>query len=242
MDNNVVAANGEEEDSAAVAVAMEEEEEATAASAAAAVASKTNVDDDNDHPNNVVKMNVINKTSSSNKKPRLDDVDDIAADEIGADASIQIQIQIQQIQQQQQQQQQQEEHRRLNTIQKWIAQPIDKLRDQETGIFYDPYPALIKIKGGSGGGGVNGKETKKDEHEYNDTGVLIGNKYHASDVSNLLKLGVTAVLNCASGGIARLPVDELKSNGIIYGFTNVRQGTFIYVYVFEVFELSSSEL
>ena len=29
--------------------------------------------------------------------------------------------------------------------------------------------------------------------------VLIGNKHHAADLPNLLKLGVTAVLNCASG-------------------------------------------
>jgi len=56
-----------------------------------------------------------------------------------------------------------------------------------------------------------------------DTGVLIGNKHHASDVDHLVELGVTAVLNCASGGISRLPVDELRERGIRYGFTNVRQ-------------------
>ena len=32
------------------------------------------------------------------------------------------------------------------------------------------------------------------------TSVLIGNKYHAGNVKALVELGVTAVLNCASGG------------------------------------------
>jgi protein-tyrosine phosphatase len=53
-------------------------------------------------------------------------------------------------------------------------------------------------------------------------GVLIGSKYHAADVSNLKALGVTAVLNCASGGISRLPVDLLEEEGIHYRSTNVR--------------------
>lgn len=35
-------------------------------------------------------------------------------------------------------------------------------------------------------------------------------------------------MNCASGGIARLPVDELKQCGIRYAFTNVRQDSFTY--------------
>ena len=35
-------------------------------------------------------------------------------------------------------------------------------------------------------------------------------------------------MNCASGGIARLPVDELKECGIRYAFTNVRQDSFTY--------------
>ena len=53
-------------------------------------------------------------------------------------------------------------------------------------------------------------------------GVLIGNKYHAADVPNLVRLGVTAVLNCASGGISRLPVDRMEEQGIRYQFTNGR--------------------
>ena len=41
-------------------------------------------------------------------------------------------------------------------------------------------------------------------------------------------MNVIAVMNCASGGIARLPVDELKECGIRYAFTNVRQDSFTY--------------
>jgi len=94
---------------------------------------------------------------------------------------------------------------RFATIRQWIAKPIDLFRDSD-GIFRDPIPASVLI-----------------ETTGEDTGVLIGNKHHASDVDNLVKLGVTAVLNCASGGISRLPVDKLREQGIRYGFTNVRQ-------------------
>jgi len=59
-------------------------------------------------------------------------------------------------------------------------------------------------------------------------GVLIGGQHHAHNVSNLLKLGVTAVLNCASGGICRLPVDQMEKEGIKYEFTNVRQDHYEY--------------
>ena len=58
--------------------------------------------------------------------------------------------------------------------------------------------------------------------------VLIGNKYHAADVTKLLQLGVTAVLNCASGGISTLPVDLLKESGIRYEFTNVQRDDYSY--------------
>ena len=70
--------------------------------------------------------------------------------------------------------------------------------------FADPQPALLR------------------------GGVLIGNKYHAADVANLVRLGVTAVLNCASGGISRLPVDQMEDQGIRYAFTNVRQDHYEY--------------
>ena len=100
---------------------------------------------------------------------------------------------------------------RFRTIRHWIAQPIDALRDED-GIFRDPAPALLQLPTRSESGAGD-----------DDTGVLIGNKYHASNVAQLLQLGVTAVLNCASGGISHLPIDDLKENGITYHFTNVRQ-------------------
>ena len=100
---------------------------------------------------------------------------------------------------------------RFRTIRHWIAQPIDALRDED-GIFRDPAPALLQLP-------TRSESCVGDD----DTGVLIGNKYHASNVAQLLELGVTAVLNCASGGISHLPIDDLKENGITYHFTNVRQ-------------------
>ena len=75
---------------------------------------------------------------------------------------------------------------RLDLIRRLVAKPIDRGPD-----FLDPQPALVDC-------------------------VLIGSKNHAADIPNLKRLGVTAVLNCASGGISRLPVDELKDNGIRY--------------------------
>lgn len=87
---------------------------------------------------------------------------------------------------------------RLDLIRRLVAKPIDRGPD-----FLDPQPALVDC-------------------------VLIGSKNHAADIPNLKRLGVTAVLNCASGGISRLPVDELKDNGIRYAFTNVRQDSYSY--------------
>jgi protein-tyrosine phosphatase len=90
---------------------------------------------------------------------------------------------------------------RLDVIRKYVARPIP-MHDPN---WTDPQPALVE-------GGC----------------VLIGNKYHAADVENLLSLGVTAVLNCASGGISRLPVDQLKESGIGYTFTNVKRDDYDY--------------
>ena len=76
---------------------------------------------------------------------------------------------------------------------------------QRTPDFSDPEPALVE--GGR---------------------VMIGNMHHAANIDYLVENGVTAVLNCASGGISRLPVDELKERGIRYAFTNVRQDSYTY--------------
>ena len=54
-------------------------------------------------------------------------------------------------------------------------------------------------------------------------GLYVGNKFHAADVDLLVALGVTAVLNCAPGGIRSLPIEAYQAQGIEYGFTNVAQ-------------------
>eukprot|EP00927_Polykrikos_kofoidii_P049566 TRINITY_DN43612_c0_g1_i1.p1 TRINITY_DN43612_c0_g1~~TRINITY_DN43612_c0_g1_i1.p1 ORF type:complete len:800 (+),score=110.19 TRINITY_DN43612_c0_g1_i1:115-2514(+) len=53
--------------------------------------------------------------------------------------------------------------------------------------------------------------------------LLVGSKEHAADVHKLVRLGVTAVLNCAPSGISTLPLDTYKENSIRYKFTNVRR-------------------
>ena len=96
---------------------------------------------------------------------------------------------------------------RLEWMRSHVAKPIP----EPIASFTDPQPASILLPPRNRGGGV-----------------LIGNKYHAAAVQNLVDLGVTAVLNCASGGISRLPVDELQDSGIQYKFTNVRQDHYNY--------------
>ena len=54
-------------------------------------------------------------------------------------------------------------------------------------------------------------------------GLFVGNKYHAANVEQLLRLGVTAVLNCAPSGIQSLPLDLYRAHGIEYANTNVAQ-------------------
>jgi protein-tyrosine phosphatase len=134
---------------------------------------------------------------------------------------------------------------RFATIRQWIAKPIDDSRDED-GVFRDPFPALVKVRVTkqstyaaieteiSNQSSTTTSSTPPEILE--DTGVLIGNKYHASDVDNLVKLGVTAVLNCASGGISRLPVNELREKGIRYGFTNVRQDDLRYPILHELLD------
>jgi protein-tyrosine phosphatase len=51
-------------------------------------------------------------------------------------------------------------------------------------------------------------------------GLLVGNKYHVAQPDLLSRLGVTAVLNCASSGVRNLPLDEYEERGIAYHFTN----------------------
>ena len=56
-----------------------------------------------------------------------------------------------------------------------------------------------------------------------DEDILIGSRHHAGNVALLVQLGVSAVLNCAPGGIRSLPLDAYADNGIQYRATNVRE-------------------
>ena len=102
---------------------------------------------------------------------------------------------------------------RLKMLRQHVAKPIPTASSSlagSPGPWTDPNPALVE-----------------------GTGMLIGNKYHASRVDDLVAKGVTAVLNCASGGISRLPMDDLQAKGIQYSFTNVRQDEISYPILFD---------
>jgi protein-tyrosine phosphatase len=58
--------------------------------------------------------------------------------------------------------------------------------------------------------------------------ILVGNKYHVAQPELLSRLGVTAVLNCASSGVRNLPLDEYEERGISYNFTNCARDDEIY--------------
>ncbi len=115
-----------------------------------------------------------------------------------------------------------EEHlqSRLEVIHQYVAQPIPQQP------WDDNEPALIPFRNHTGsdhddvGDGAANVES--------DGGIIIGSARHAANIPLLKSLNVTAVLNCASGGIARLPVDELEENGIRYAFTNCRQDSYTY--------------
>jgi len=102
---------------------------------------------------------------------------------------------------------------RLEVIRQYVSKPIPKQP------WNDNTPALIPFhdhdSDDNNTGGGNG-------------GIIIGGARHASNIPLLQSMNVTAVLNCASGGIARLPVDELKECGIRYAFTNCRQDSYTY--------------
>eukprot|EP00584_Thalassiosira_punctigera_P012141 CAMPEP_0172559662 /NCGR_PEP_ID=MMETSP1067-20121228/85115_1 /TAXON_ID=265564 ORGANISM="Thalassiosira punctigera, Strain Tpunct2005C2" /NCGR_SAMPLE_ID=MMETSP1067 /ASSEMBLY_ACC=CAM_ASM_000444 /LENGTH=896 /DNA_ID=CAMNT_0013349305 /DNA_START=32 /DNA_END=2722 /DNA_ORIENTATION=+ len=96
---------------------------------------------------------------------------------------------------------------RLALMRQYIARPIPNQP------WNDSTPALIPFYDGDGPSGG---------------GIIIAGSRHASNIPLLQSMNVTAVLNCASGGIARLPVDELKECGIRYAFTNCRQDSYTY--------------
>lgn len=94
---------------------------------------------------------------------------------------------------------------RIDLIRSYVAKPIPRSKK-----WNDANPALVE-----------------------GTDLLIGNRHHASRVGDLVQHGVTAVLNCASGGISRLPMDELQQKNIAYYFTNVRQDDVLYPILFD---------
>ena len=98
-----------------------------------------------------------------------------------------------------------EAQERLKVIRSLVAQPIPA-----DPSWNDPAPAHVE-----------------------GTNLFIGNKYHAGRVDKLVSLGITAVLNCASGGISRLPMDELQDKDILYHFTNVRRDDVSYPILFD---------
>jgi len=107
-----------------------------------------------------------------------------------------------------------EEHlqSRLDVIRQYVSKPIPKQP------WDDNSPALVpfhdddsNINPNSGGGGI-----------------IIGGARHAANIPLLKSMNVVAVLNCASGGIARLPVSEMKDCGIRYAFTNVKSDSYTY--------------
>ena len=100
---------------------------------------------------------------------------------------------------------------RIDLIRKHVAQPIPKQP------WDDNTPALIPFH-----------EPSDPDTSRGVGGIIIGSARHASNISLLQSMNVAAVLNCASGGIARLPVDELKDCGIKYAFTNCRRDSFDY--------------
>lgn len=100
---------------------------------------------------------------------------------------------------------------RLTLIRQQVARPIP------TQPFEDNTPALIPFH-----------DNVTSAAAASGGGIIIGSWRHAANIPLLKSMNVTAVLNCASGGIARLPVDDLKENGIRYCFTNCRQDSHTY--------------
>mmetsp|Transcript_71441 Transcript_71441/g.201692 ORF Transcript_71441/g.201692 Transcript_71441/m.201692 type:complete len:767 (+) Transcript_71441:3-2303(+) len=73
-------------------------------------------------------------------------------------------------------------------------------------------------------------------------GLYVGAKEHAADVSKLVRLGVTHVLNCAPSGIPSLPLNEYREKGIRYGFTNVKRDDSTYPILHDEDQVRSTHL
>lgn len=107
---------------------------------------------------------------------------------------------------------------RLCVVRKYVSKPIPEQP------WSDDFPAVIPFL------------HDDDDDDYVDNnnnsssngGIIIGSARHAANMSLLQSMNVIAVLNCASGGIARLPVSEMEECGISYSFTNCRQDSHTY--------------
>ena len=107
---------------------------------------------------------------------------------------------------------------RLCVVRKYVSKPIPEQP------WSDDFPAVIPFL------------HDDDDDDYVDNnnnsssngGIIIGSARHAANMSLLKSMNVIAVLNCASGGIARLPVSEMEECGISYSFTNCRQDSHTY--------------
>ena len=111
---------------------------------------------------------------------------------------------------------------RVELIRKYVARPIP------TQPWDDNTPALIPFH----------EDSAPDTHGGG--GIIIGSARHAANIQLLKSMNCTAVLNCASGGIARLPVDELKECGIRYAFTNCRRDSYDYPILHEKRKVSNA--
>lgn len=100
---------------------------------------------------------------------------------------------------------------RLKMVRGYVAKPIPAQP------WKDERPCLVPFAG-------------DDRNDFDDgrAGIIIGGARHAANPKMLASLGCRAVLNCASGGIARLPIDELREKGIRYEFTNCRSDSYTY--------------
>ena len=125
---------------------------------------------------------------------------------------------------------------RLKLIRHFVARSIP------TQPFEDSTPALIPFHENDDGIGSDFPSNGNGNIEgFSGGGIIIGSARHAANIPLLQSMNVVAVLNCASGGIARLPVDKLEECGIRYAFTNCRQDSYSYPILHEKKKISKKD-
>ena len=113
---------------------------------------------------------------------------------------------------------------RLCVVRKYVSKPIPEQP------WSDDVPAVIPFHDNDDYDydNNNNNNNNNSSTEGRRGGIIIGSARHAANMSLLKSMNVIAVLNCASGGIARLPVSEMEECGIGYSFTNCRQDSHTY--------------